>query len=509
MKEAINSCPFCGSTDIKKEKKLMFEYDGGFWCNNCDTFFYNIEKKMQSEFYQAQKFLQLNMFDKADEIYDDIIRNTNFNELKSMCYYGKLLAFFKIKFYRDKDNEIKIKRFSKCNDLGSLKISRNYYDIINNDFAERYIDRLEEKNECYEALFKGEELDNRIDKDYGFRYALSYDGLSYVIVDGDDCNISHVIIPETYNGIPITAIGKNAFFENDMIKKIVIGKNIQVIEDGAFSECESLSVVVFNSCLERIGKRAFLNNYMLKEIMLPNSLRYLGEAAFKNCILLEKITIPDNVYSIENELFYKCSSLTKITLNENIISIGDGAFSCCSSLKKIVLPKSITKIGVNSFSNCEKLSNVVFSNNIRIIKFSAFYGCFNLKKLKLPSSLELIEPYAFRRCNIRILNIPDSLITIEREAFSDCNLLEMVITTKKSKLKYVKPYSFMNCNKLGVIILPAKITLISRNICESNDFNAPIVNVYSRGDRCTVIKDYHENILREIRVKTNYEDEVI
>ena len=54
-----------------------------------------------------------------------------------------------------------------------------------------------------------------------------------------------IVIPETINGMPVTAIGTKAFRSTSIVD-IKIGENIREIENEAFYSCEKLSSVTWN-----------------------------------------------------------------------------------------------------------------------------------------------------------------------------------------------------------------------------------------------------------------------
>ena len=113
-----------------------------------------------------------------------------------------------------------------------------------------------------------------------------------------------------------------------------------------------------------IGKDAFYHCESLKKIVIPNhglaspySVTSIGDCAFANCESLEEIIIPNSVTSIGDSAFWGCVSLKEIIIPNSVKSIGECAFYYCKSLKEIVIPKSVTSIGKNAFS---KKTNVIY-----------------------------------------------------------------------------------------------------------------------------------------------------
>jgi predicted lipoprotein with Yx(FWY)xxD motif len=103
-------------------------------------------------------------------------------------------------------------------------------------------------------------------------FTLNDDGVSYSVTDCDTAAIGEMIIPSTYNSLPVTSIGNNAFYR-----------------------CTSLT-----------------------SITIPDSVTSIGEEAFYYCTSLTSITIPDGVTSIGGSAFFYCTSLTSATIPSRV-----------------------------------------------------------------------------------------------------------------------------------------------------------------------------------------------
>ena len=66
-----------------------------------------------------------------------------------------------------------------------------------------------------------------------------------------------IVIPATYNGMPITEIGNNAFREESYITSIDIPDSITSIGSNAFSWCESLTEIVISNSVRNVGQGVF------------------------------------------------------------------------------------------------------------------------------------------------------------------------------------------------------------------------------------------------------------
>lgn len=148
---------------------------------------------------------------------------------------------------------------------------------------------------------------------------------------GEDVN---VIIPDTYNDIPVTVIAEEAFAESD-IQTIKVGGNVEVIEQAAFYHAS-----------------------MLREVELPASLRVLSEGswldgAFVGCTSLEKVTFESGcqLEEIGCFAFFMCENLRTINIPDTVKDIGYGAFMRCSSLTELTIPAD-TRVEDRAFEGC-------------------------------------------------------------------------------------------------------------------------------------------------------------
>ena len=64
-------------------------------------------------------------------------------------------------------------------------------------------------------------------------FELNSDGESYAVVEAEKCKDEEVFIPAEYNGLPVTVIGKSAFY-GSLAKRIYIPYTVIIIEDSAF-----------------------------------------------------------------------------------------------------------------------------------------------------------------------------------------------------------------------------------------------------------------------------------
>lgn len=244
-------------------------------------------------------------------------------------------------------------------------------------------------------------------------YTLSEDGDSYAVNLGFVVLRSHISIPSTYNGKPVTSI-KSPKSTCLWVTEVTLSEGITTIEDEAFSNCVSLI-----------------------EVTIPDSVTTIGNAAFADCSDLTSITIPDSVVSIGDYAFADCESLASVTIGNSVTSISDYAFAGCNDLTSLTIPDSVTSIGNYAFWYCDRLRSVTISNSVTSIGDSAFCDCVDLESITIPNSVTSIGDYAFFGCeSLTSITIPDSVTSIGDGPFAGCYGLESIIVANENPVYY-------------------------------------------------------------------------
>ena len=235
----------------------------------------------------------------------------------------------------------------------------------------------------------------------------------------------------------ITLTAKWALIDGDYEIKDIDENTTAVIAYLGIDENIEIPSILNNKEVKKINKNAFYNNKIVKSIIIPESVTSIGDYAFNRCSSLLSITIPKSVTSIGSYAFYDCSSLTSIEIPENVISIGKSAFNRCSSLTNFKIPSSITKIESATFASCSSLSSIEIPESVTSIGFGAFIRCSSLTNFKIPSSITKIERAAFAFCNgLTSIIIPESVISIEGDVFLRCNSLTIVFCETSAPYDY-------------------------------------------------------------------------
>lgn len=232
------------------------------------------------------------------------------------------------------------------------------------------------------------------------RYSVG-DGRFYSISGLGTYDKTHLIIPETYCGIPVKKIYDGAFAGSEL-ESVVIPDTVEIIGSSAFEGAEKLSRVTFGKSVQTLGSRAFSGCTALTEITLPGSLESMnGAHVFYGCTSLRTVVFEEGALSVGSAMFQDCTALTDVKLASTIKTFGSHAFLNCTSLETITIPASFgTKTGdcADAFAGCTSLKTVIFEEGSGYVGTRMFMGCVNLTDVLLPSTLKVVRPGAFANC---------------------------------------------------------------------------------------------------------------
>jgi hypothetical protein len=227
----------------------------------------------------------------------------------------------------------------------------------------------------------------KMEGERGEPFTLNSDGESYTFSGG--IRADQILIPETYKGKPVTAIGADAFRRNSGLRRIVIPNSVTEIGAGAFADCTGLLEITLGDGVRRIGENAFSGCAMLKKVQVSDVSVWLG-ITFENAVA--------NPFSYAKELYVKGGLMTDIVVPAGVTEIKPYAFYNMPSLISVRLPDSVSKIGDAAFYACSRMERCTLSEGLREIGAEAFDFCRSLKMLTLPQSLVKIGAGAFGRC---------------------------------------------------------------------------------------------------------------
>jgi len=306
-------------------------------------------------------------------------------------------------------------------------------------------------------------------------YVPGTDGLAYELIttgsnantyrvrQGTVVNDAVVIIPATYNELPVTEIGSiddgynNGEFKNSsVITGISIPASVTYIGKNAFNSCSNLTTVTFTagSQLTTIDSSAFGFCYNLTDIIIPNSVTTIGNSAFQYCRSFTSINIPASVISIGYGAITRCSNLTSFTVdsgNPNYLSDNGILYN----KDKTTLMRVPAK-GINGA--------FTIPSSVRVIETYAFHGCADITDIIIPEGVTSIgEPnsgmYVFQECTgLTTVNIPASVTNIGSWPFIHCTNLTG-ITVNSGNLNYASENGILyNKGKTILIQAPGAIS---------------------------------------------------
>jgi len=180
---------------------------------------------------------------------------------------------------------------------------------------------------------------------YDLTFTLNAEGTAYS-VKAVNTEIVNALIPDNYNGIPVTSIEDKGFSKCTLLESIRIGKNVTSIGSNAFEGCS-----------------------ILDNVVLPDNVTTVGQDAFKECYGLVKATLSKNLTEIPQGMFYKANNLRRVEIPENSVftKIGPAAFQHCNRLQSITIPASVTEINEsNTFKNCYNLVEIKNLSSLEI-----------------------------------------------------------------------------------------------------------------------------------------------
>ena len=259
-----------------------------------------------------------------------------------------------------------------------------------------------------------------------FEFTLARDGTHYILSGIGTVTDEDIVIPSTYNGLPVMEIGNSAFSEYQFIRSVTFPITLELIGPGAFSNCSSLA-----------------------SIEIPEGVTEIYQNAFSGCTRLETITLSTSLKRIEVNVFSGCSSLTSIKIPEGVTEIHQNAFSGCTKLETVILPETLESIGISAFAECEKLyeqdSGLAYAGNWLVgakeniisvnvregtqhIADGIFIENSNLSSVSLPSTLKTIGSFAFFCCSfLTSIEIPEEVTEIGEQAFDHCFNIKKVV----------------------------------------------------------------------------------
>ncbi|MBQ9132315.1 MAG: InlB B-repeat-containing protein, partial [Clostridia bacterium] len=200
----------------------------------------------------------------------------------------------------------------------------------------------------------------------GLIFELKNDG-TYAVKKGSDINtIPVVTIPAEYNGIAVTTILENGFYNCDYLTEINIPDTIQLIGTGAFSSCDAMKSFNVYEVKTETPHEVFYHSHEGALLYDDAASGYTYLEVFPRA-KKGAYTIPETVDMVRSRAFNYCN-ISSLTISKDVMMIGDYGFSNCRSLKQIVFEEG----GTSPMS----------------VATNAFYGCYSVTYIKLPALIK-------------------------------------------------------------------------------------------------------------------------
>ena len=303
---------------------------------------------------------------------------------------------------------------------------------------------------------------------------------TFGVTSGNSRYLDVIVIPETFNGKPITTIVENAFNGSTNLKSITIPSSITSVGDNAFYNCNELEYNEHDNGLY-LGNAE--NPYLIlvkakdttiTRCAVNEKAVAICDNAFYGCTELTSVSIPGSVKSIGSHAFQGCSSLIEVNIPNGCAVIGTETFESCASLSKITIPASITDLGTNAFKDCISLKSITFEKNSALTSISngAFSGCKSLTSITIPKNVTVIGD--------------SKAISNTNGVFHGCSALEKIVFEDESRVTQIGNFAFESCTKLTAISLPSTVKQIGHSAFKSatgiKSINIP-ANVIIIGDK--------------------------
>lgn len=440
---------------------------------------------------------------------------TNVGSLKRICSLCSDEEKYELPILSDKDYSIGIVKNSTCLEEG-VEIY-HFYELYDSfDGGQEFEFEVTTKPLGHDDDGTGhcERCYSYITNEIYYELAPTCD--YYIVIGFQSANDNkNVVIPESYNGLPVKEIDieYDKVHNENSIEKIIIPNSIEKI-DLFWLPCAYSYNEYDNAYYLGNDENPYLvlikpKSKDITSCTVNENTRFIKQSAFESCSSLTNITIPESVTSIGKSAFHYCpieyaniptiaipyiqeSSSSDSKIKEVVInsgeSISDDAFSKCNKLTSITIPESVKTIGARAFSGCSSLTNITIPLSLKSIGEDAFWGCSSLK-LNQYDNAYYIGSEAFPYTvlikaiskDITKCEISGQTRHIYDNAFEDCTKLTKVtiqltnfIGGKGSYYSTIGREAFSGCSSLESVTIPSSITSIGEDAfykCSSLKFN--------------------------------------
>lgn len=253
----------------------------------------------------------------------------------------------------------------------------------------------------------------------GYSYTTNNGTITITQYTGSD---TAVVIPNSINGLPVTAIGTAAFYScpnlcsvtipdsvttlgdwalcgSPALSCITVGSNTTTIGHGAFSYCPSLTSVYFDGNAPSADADLFIGSSEARVFYRSGTTGWGASFCGREAVEFDYEVNPDATITLTDfGLFGGAVYLPSMLRGLPVTTIGVEAFYNLFQLTSVTIPDSVTTIEPVAFYYCNALTSVTIPDSVTTIGEGAFYLCFALPSITIPDSVTTIGGGAFGSC---------------------------------------------------------------------------------------------------------------
>lgn len=215
----------------------------------------------------------------------------------------------------------------------------------------------------------------------------------------------HVLIPDTIDGLPVTALGHRAFYEKT-VTTVVVPDSVTEIGAACFSGDNYLVSLKLPDGLKRLPPASLESCMRLYDFDLPQGLEKIYSSVFEFNYYLTHLTLPSSLTEIEQLNFIGLYGLQSLTLAE------DNAAFKLDETNGLLMTADGTRL-LHCFSDIVPAEEIILAEGVKIVDPFAFHYDYDVKRIVLPEGVETIGAMAFAMCpNLTEIVIPASVTDI-------------------------------------------------------------------------------------------------
>ena len=218
----------------------------------------------------------------------------------------------------------------------------------------------------------------------------------HVEISGGDLSATSIEIPDTIEGVPVTAIGMNAFCGYSSVESVTIPDSVTDIGNYAFNMCTKL-----------------------KSVKLPANLKTVGIRAFEYCKSLTTVEFPDRVVAFSSKVFDGTPWIQEQREKGPLVIINGALIDAQDAKGDVVIPSEVKYVAASAFARNMDITSVVYPEGVSKISDNTFFYCSNLTSVEAKGATT-IENMAFAYCDkLTSLKLSENLKSIDSYGFSD------------------------------------------------------------------------------------------